>query len=215
MIRAGEVGEIHKASGDWVFTDIGFSSSKPTCGFLAAGEEACAVHFSELVARMTKLARKSGPTLNLLIEAPLSVAFTSAGNPTHRSIEKRAGESRCWYFGLGCGVMVASLYLIKSIADHCPLREIRLFEGFASFKRREHRRTHTDEVRNFHQIVWEPQKYMQSIVAPNALWADQHDNVISAFKVAGMDFGVPPVIVLYELRDPQAINSSSPNNRAT
>jgi hypothetical protein len=43
-------------------------------------------------------------------------------------------------------------------------------------------------------VVWNPREHADAITAPERLKRDRTDLICSAFKVAGMDFGVPPVI---------------------
>lgn len=134
--------------------------------------------------------------LNLLIEAPLSVAFNAAGNPTGRSIERRNRQIRYWYLGLGCGVLVAATYLLRAIYDTRPDREIRLFEGLASFKPRGIRSSHSDDVCNLRKIIWEGASKLGCVIPPEKLAVSQEDDLLPAFLVAGMNFGVPPVVAL-------------------
>lgn len=135
-LRAGSVAEVIRTSGEWLFVDIGFARDKATCGLLLHDSPAQAVTFAQLQRRVLELASLEGSPLNLVIEAPLSVAFTKDGNPTGRSMEKQDVRTRYWYVGLGCTVLVAATYLVKAIADSKPKRSIRLFEGFVSFKGR-------------------------------------------------------------------------------
>ena len=133
MIRAGTPEEIAPGSGEWLFVDAGFSSSGRSCGVLGADNAAASITFSEARSRLVSAGSiKAGP-LNLLIEAPLSVAFNSRGNPTRRSIERLGSQHRYWYEGLGCLVMTSAPYLLRGLCDSRPDREVRLFEGFVSF----------------------------------------------------------------------------------
>jgi len=84
--------------------------------------------------------QQKGP-INLLIEAPLSVTFvdentTNNSNPVGRSFEKCDNLTRYWYSGAGCTTMVAAMYLIHEIQLKVESGvEIRLFEGFVTYKR--------------------------------------------------------------------------------
>ena len=132
-------------------------------------------------------------SINVVLEAPLSAAFDANGNPVGRSVEKRDGQSRYWYAGLGCSVLVAATYLLRSIHDQSPVREIRLFEGLVSFKPKGLPSSHSKDVGALRDVAW---NHPRKIVAPTELTLNQGDSIVSAFKVAGMDFGVPPVIVV-------------------
>jgi hypothetical protein len=93
MIQAGAVTDIRPESGEWLFVDVGFSSAGKTCGVLSGTNAPECVTFGELSKRVVAAGAQAGPPLNLLIEAPLSVAFNARGNPTGRTIE-RLGSTR-------------------------------------------------------------------------------------------------------------------------
>jgi hypothetical protein len=46
------------------------------------------------------------------------------------------------------------------------------------------------------EVVWHPEAHPTAIVAPDRLALERTHSLSSAFKVAGMDFGVPPVVVV-------------------
>jgi hypothetical protein len=146
MIRAGTIQEANSRSGQWAFVDVGFAAkAKSSC--LLVGEGRPRLHtFSEIGAELSSLAAHSSDPLNLVLEAPLSVAFTQAGNPTGRTVEKRGNKTRYWYVGLGSSVLLAAAYLLRRLHDGPRRREIRLFEGFVSFKETDGRSSHSDDV---------------------------------------------------------------------
>ena len=109
---------------------------------------------------------------------------------------KRGGQSRYWYVGLGCSVLVTATYLLRSIVELPPSREIRLFEGLVSFKTKGLPSSHTDDVMALREVAWTLDTARGRIVGPDALAMRPRDRVISAFRVAAMDFGVPPIIVV-------------------
>jgi len=192
-IRAGRVEEAIHSSGEWAFIDPGFSRNAKSCGFLVEDGHPVPLTFADLQARLIALASVDGHPLNLVLEAPLSVAFGPLGNPVGRSIELRGSQSRYWYVGLGCGVLVAATYLLRALTDAQPRREIRLFEGLVSFKPKCVRSSHLKDVLLLRRIVWGEQGFGQ-IVAPEALASAPDHLLVSAFRVAGMNYGVPPVI---------------------
>lgn len=196
MIRAGLPAEAHRNSGEWVFIDLGFAKSAKSCGLLVGDGIPTEISFSQLRAEVTTIALSNQTPLNLLIEAPLSVAFTATGNPTGRSFEKRGTQTRYWYVGLGCSVLVAATYLLRAVYDLHPGREIRLFEGLASFKPKGVRSSHSRDVIGLRRVIWEGASCSGCIISAEELPAAQGDRLFSAFLVAGMDFGVPPVVVL-------------------
>jgi len=192
MIFAGNLSQANLASGDWVFVDIGFASAAKSCGFLVGSDQPEDITFSELKAKLLEIVRASKNPLNLLIEAPLSVSFNDSGNPTGRSVEKRGADTRYWYVSPGCSVLVAATYLLRSIQDTKPKRDIRLFEGLASFKPKGVKTKGSEDVKVLRGIIEDPSK--GNIVAPRNLWVKPGDVLYSAFRVAGMDFGIPPVV---------------------
>lgn len=195
-MRAGRVSEVRHDSGEWLFVDLGFARKTASCGLLHGNGPAEALTFAaarERVVRATSMA--AGP-LNVLLEAPLSVAFSKDGNPTGRSIEKRAEGTRYWYAGLGCGVLVAATYLLRAVASGEVKREVRLFEGFVSFKPKGSRSSHTDDVCRLRDVVWRPERYPGAITPPDQLALRPSDVVSSAFAVIGLDTGVPPVVTV-------------------
>jgi hypothetical protein len=195
-MRAGRPEEIRADSGTWVIIDIGFSNSARSCGLLLEDGSPVEMQFGEAVDEISKylLSVAEGP-VNLLIEAPLSVAFDLRGNPKGRSVERQNGSTRYWYVGLGCGVMVAAMYLIKALMKAQPNADVRLFEGFVSYKQAGKKRTHCDDIALLREVVNNPDRYSDAIVAGDSLKIDPTDTLNSAFLVAGVDLGIPPIIM--------------------
>ena len=191
-ITAGTVPQINWSSGLWVFLDIGFANKAKSCGLLIHDEEPKLKQFAEARSDIAELTKQHHGPINLVIEAPLSVSFDEYGNPKGRSIEKRGSKTRYWYNGLGCAVMVGALYLVKSLAEAQSKNIIRLFEGFVSYK--ESNSNHLRDVCLLRQVIKNPDFFEESIVAPEKLKLDKSDQLESAFKVASIDAGVPPVI---------------------
>lgn len=197
LMRSATVEEVCRESGDWVFVDIGFAqSSRKSCGLALNADEPIDMCFSDLVAAVGRIAVSHEDPVNLLIEAPLSVAFDSRNNPKGRTIEKRMAATRYWYVGLGCSVLLATTYLIRSLYEAELSREIRLVEGFASFKQHGKKSSHTDDVRRLREVAWSKFTPSGRIVMPEELASHPGDRLQSAFAVAGMDLGVPPVVLL-------------------
>ena len=203
-IRAATTEEVTRSSGHWVFIDLGFAKDAKSCGLLVDDGDARTMTFSRLGAEIAAICSIGTGPINLLIEAPLSVAFGATGNPIGRSIELRDGQSRYWYVGLGCAVLVAATYLLRSIFE-LPLtgREIRLVEGLVSFKPRGVRSSHTADVEALRSVVWQQPGATGLVVAASELAMNPTDRLMSAFTVSGMDFGVPPVVIA---------NSSTPSD---
>lgn len=181
--------------GDWAFVDLGFSSNSKSCGLLLNDQPATSLKFSTLTEVLCEEARKSGPPLYLVLEAPLSVAFNQEGNPTGRSIEKRGSQTRYWYVGLGCSVLVAATYLLRSLVNAAPQRDVHLVEDLVSFKPKGQASSHEQDVMALKRVICEPSLKTGTVVPPGALVQNPQHTLVSAFAIAGMDFGVPPVIV--------------------
>jgi len=194
-MRAGLVGEIHPASGDWAFVDVGFAREGKTGGLLLNDGDPCNLSFAELRRELLGLASANGRPLNLVLEAPLSGAFTQAGNPAGRSMEREGRDHRYWYAGLGCQVTVAAAYLLRGIVEERSEREVRLFEAFVSFKVKGQRSSHAQDVLAMRSVVWNQPGHKGRVIQPDALLGPHAHVVQSAFKVFGFDCGVPPVIV--------------------
>ena len=194
MIQAGQRSQIEWGDGNWVFLDIGFSNQARSCGLLLGDAFAVSLQFGDARRQIMARVKASVSTLNLVIEAPLSVCFDSLGNPKGRRIEKEQSKTRYWYNGVGCAVMVAAMYLIRDI-DQAKLEvPIRLFEGFVSYKDSSMVSNHNADVCLLRNVVRDPTRFSGSIYAPDQLKTDPTDFLCSAFCVAGLDCGVPAVI---------------------
>ena len=203
LIHAGRLEHARPPMGQWVFVDPGFAGEgKKSCGLLLDSGVPTVRTFADLRDQLVALAQAPGPELHLVIEAPLSVAFTARGNPAGRSVELRDRQSRYWYVGLGCSVLTSAMYLLRAITDAVPRREIRLFEGLVSFKPNALRSSHTRDVLLLRRVV-RGDLAVGQIVAPEALAAAPDHVLRSAFAVAGMDYGVPPVVVGNRLDEAQ------------
>jgi hypothetical protein len=92
-------------------------------------------------------------------------------------------------------VLVAATYLIRAATDAPPDRDVRLFEGLVSFKPQGASSSHCDDVLKLRSVVW-GEGAIGRIVPPEALAASADDVLMSAFQVAGMNYGIPPVVVV-------------------
>jgi hypothetical protein len=191
MIYAGSAAEVRWGDGDWIFVDVGFSSGDPTCGLLIREGSAECYTFAEAKEKVIQEGIKT-PVLNLVVEAPLSVCFRS-GNPTRRKLEIEGAQARPWYTGAGCAVMVASMYLLCEL--WATETSIRLFEGFVSHKDKSTKRSnHQQDVELLRSVVMEPFRFQDSIYEADRLKENPADDLVSAFRAAGLDCGGPAVI---------------------
>jgi len=155
-----------------------------------------------------QIRKQKGP-INLIIEAPLSVCFDANHNPKGRTFEKRDSKTRYWYTGLGCAVMTAAMYLIRDIHEamkDLPNVEIRLFEGFVSFK--EGKTDDKKDVRALREKIKNAQQFQGSIYSADELKFDESDELFSAFRVASLDCGIPAVIVAWPIPEDRHQSSS-------
>ena len=197
MIVAGTPEQIKWTNDSWLFLDVGFSAGKPSSGLLIGNGEPACVQFGEARRQIVEYVKGAKTPTNLVIEAPLSVCFNKNGNPVGRLIEKEVVEGRAttryWYAGLGCCVMVAAMYVIRDISAASPTSQVRLFEGFVSYKDRTLKSDHRADVALLREVVKHPKVFAGCIICPNDL-CKPGDEIVSAFKVCGADCGVPPVI---------------------
>jgi hypothetical protein len=202
MMAAGLPQDVCPESGEWLYVDVGFSSKRKSCGVLGDDDAAPEVlTFAEALARLIATAASveaantpNKANLNLLIEAPLSAAFNERRNPTGRTFEQAEGHHRYWYEGGGCLVMTAAMYIIRALHDSKPRRKVRLFEGFLSFKPKGQVSSHRKDVEALRAVVRNRTRPHDMVLAPDQLASNPSDIVVSAFAVAGMNFGVPAVV---------------------
>ena len=198
MIEAGTREQITWGGGNWVFLDVGFSTKKLSSGLAIRDAQPNPMRFADAKRLIVEHVTRANSATSLVIEAPLSVCFNKNGNPTGRRIEKETIEgktkTRYWHAGLGCSVMLAAMYLIRAISEAAPDNRVRLFEGFVSYKDRADSTDHCGDVELLRQVVMDPTRFADCIVSGDDLRADPADDVVSAFKVCGLDCGVPAVI---------------------
>lgn len=151
-ITAGQVRDIEDVRRnkelleDWIFVDIGFAPKGKSCGVAIGNQKAKEVRFAKLVKMVVEEVGKSCKPLNLLLEAPLSMAFTEDGNPWPRSFESKrkqwnpvprwfkdliTDDFKGWYHQTGPNTTAGAVRLIWKLNRCERQREIRLFEGFA------------------------------------------------------------------------------------
>ncbi len=201
-IVPGTCDAARRESGVWMFVDIGFSRDTTSSCIAIDESEPSDVLYGELGPWIANEVNKDSSPLNLLTEAPLSVAFNVKGCPTGRTIEKRRSATRYWYQGAGAATLLAATHLLRSLNDMSCVqglrsdREIRLFEGFASFKPKGKRASHAADVAKLRRVAW-GETNEGRIVSPQELKVCNGDILRSAFIASGMDFGIPPVVEVY------------------
>lgn len=192
MIKAGNIKDIQWSNGNWLIFDIGFSNNKKSSALLFNNNKPNVYQYNEAVTKVIELIRNHA-TVNLVIEAPLSIAFDRKGNPKGRIVEKKGQRTRYWYFGPGCTVLVATTHFMRKLVDSKLTSNVRLFEGFVSYKEKGNISDHLRDVQLLKKAIMSrnPLKYY---IEPHELKLADNDILESAFKVAKMDFCIPPVI---------------------
>jgi hypothetical protein len=215
MILAGQKSEVCWGEGNWIFLDIGFANNARTCGLAFGYESPRNLTYGEARDAIVALLKSRNGLMNLVIEAPLSVCFDANKNPKGRRIEKHDLQTRYWYVGPGCVVMTAAMYLISDIRElikNSPKIEVRLFEGFVSFKKAG--TDNREDVCKLRERVVNADRYQEKIYNSDQLKCIESDELSSAFRVAGLDCGIPAVIVVEPAPNIQDVQSSSATTNA-
>lgn len=153
------------------------------------------VKYGEMVELVKQVARQdAGSPLNLVLEAPLSVTFNKDGNPVGRKCDFKDGELRGWYIYAAPSMILAAGYLLRELADCGIQRDVRLYEGFVSFKKSNSKTKHIEDAKALKGAVWKLTQH--KIFDSVGIKRCRSDNLESAFKIMGMDFGIPPIIRL-------------------
>jgi len=188
MIEAGRISDLKWTDDNWIFVDIGFSGKKKSCGVIFGGEQAECLTFGNAQRKIAQFV-SAKTSVNLVIEAPLSVCFSRNGDPEGRDLEKLKGATRYWYCGLGCVVMTAAIYLVRAVALSNPTARIRLFEGFVSYKKKGAYSDHRADVERLREAVRNSD--VASFRAPKALNGGE---LRSALAIAGIECDCPAII---------------------
>ncbi len=191
-LQAGSKSELLVTTHPWVILDIGFSQNK-SCGLILGSCEPICLNFGETCRAVADWINHQNSPINLMIEAPLSMAFDLKDNPVPRKVEKLGSITRPWYSGPGATVLVAAIHLIAYLRDRCPDASIVLFEGFVSFKPREGKSDHR----------WDANRLSESVRSgPSAsveFW-DEADlradgtTLMSVFVPCGFNPGIPAIV---------------------
>ena len=151
--------------------------------------------FGGLVNLLGKEIREENPqVLNLVIEAPLSIAFQENGNPTIRTCDRLPGKSqpRPYYTNAGATTFIAALMLFRELRLTQILRPVQLFEGFLSFKSSSGGSDHVEDVLRIKDAIWTGTNC--DIFGPTNLAQDPDHRIESAaFPFLDINL-IPPVI---------------------
>ena len=197
--KAGRYEDIDIEKGLWIILDIG-ASRQETCGLKISNAEAKSLSYSGATKAILSAIRASNDdTINLVIEAPLSMAYDKDGNPKGRRPEKRGSDNRYWYIGAGAVVALSTLPLIKIIASKFAdePRTIQLFEAFVTFKSGAipNIDPHVYDVEMIYETLKNKESQPDSFIAPDKLKFESSDQIMSALLLLGLGSGVPLLIV--------------------
>lgn len=186
-IIAGECGDIKWGSGDWIIVDMGFANTKKSCGAAIGSTKAQRFWFGDLVKKVIEEAQKNThEELNLLLEAPLSMAFDHQKNPMRRSFEDL---DHAWYRNSGAAMMLAAIRLIDRLDSTDRKREVRLFEAYAPLKDADHARV----AAALREVV--KQRIQERFVKPSDI-APEAKCLLPAYRLTNEDGKIPPVVLL-------------------
>ena len=113
---------------------MGVSGSSKSCGVALAvpGEEleAEAYHYGNAAATVADFLKKHRGGV-VILEAPLSAAFNTKGNPRPRGDFEDGDRPRWWSFGAGAQMALSALYFCRRLDEFLPKNLlIHLIEGF-------------------------------------------------------------------------------------
>lgn len=90
-------------------------------------------------------------------------------------------------------MLVAATYFVRAMSLSAA-REVRLFEGLVYFKEKGVASDHCYDMLQLRDVVW-GKEGVGRLIAPGELAVPDH-TLLSALAVAGMDYGVPPVVAV-------------------
>ena len=210
-IIAGQCDQVCPGSGDWLIVDIGMTMTTRSSGAWHGPGTLCTKTFGKLLAlAIRKVEERCDTPLNLLIEAPLSVARQEDGAPAARSFEKRGSEHRYWHEDGGATTLLAAQFLLHKLYEcQTRKREVRLFEGFVSFKNestesspatshedteeRPPRNSHERDVLKLKRAVWIGDN--AKVSDPRNCLLDPGDRIESPFPFLERNL-IPPLIFI-------------------
>ena len=115
--------------------DMGFSGKSASCGYAyrAAGDQQTRSEiktFADCLQAVAEQISRAGDLL-LVIEAPLSAAFDSKGNPQSRGTFESSPKPRWWSLGPGAAMSLAAMHFLKRLASpFSASRKCYLVEGY-------------------------------------------------------------------------------------
>ena len=197
-IIAGRVDQINEHSRHWLIVDMGMSPTARSCGVWHDPCTLDAVNFGKLVAlAIEKVGSRSQPPLNLLIEAPLSVALRQDHGPAHRVCNTWEGENRFWHYNAGATALLAAQMFLRTLYKCLTRRRaVRFFEGHVSYKCGENKcpQGHKDDAWALKKASWN-EKFGQRFGPHNLNNEDSDLRIESPFPFFRKDL-IRPVICI-------------------
>ena len=203
-IIAGQFDQINEHSGDWLIVDIGISPTTRSCGVWHGPDTLDAINFGKLVAlAIEKVERRGQPPLNLLIEAPLSIALRTDNGAALRLCDTWEGKKRFWHYQAGATTLLAAQMFLRALYE-CQTRQrkVRLFEGHVSFKvgGSTGAQGHKDDAWALREAVWN-EKNGQRFEPHKLIKEESKLRIESPFPFFKKDL-IPPVIRIVPVVNP-------------
>jgi hypothetical protein len=222
-------------SAPWFVIDMGFSARNRTCGIWMNGGaipdggssagESTAKQIEEQLpnkqygmlapAVLTALGASAPEAINIMIEAPLSMAFTPpshgvrSGNPVARFADylpsdlpdRQSPQARPWYIQPAAGLILPSVRLLIHLAAQLPGKTLYIFEGFVSFKNKRRPSDHKGDVEALWNAIPEEPKTLEELAGPvvcrkTAVAESALPLHIDATEgnQSGSEAGIPPIL---------------------
>ena len=84
---------------------------------------------------------------------------------------------------------------MNKLYDSHPTGDVRLFEGFVSYKSKDTRSNHLKDVELLREAIKGAHTRLHRVIRPEEIKSAPDDNIRSAFEVMNLaDIGIPPII---------------------
>ncbi|MEM6914648.1 MAG: hypothetical protein AAF511_11805 [Pseudomonadota bacterium] len=181
-----------RSADDWITIDLGFAGRqsngkvrRSTGLRIPEYQTAKNVTYGEAIAEVLRTLRSAVKPINLMLEAPLSIAFDKKGNPAPRRFEQRDKSARYWYLQGGAVTLIAAAQLIARL-ERAEGPEVRLFEAFLTFKTQS--QDHKDDADRMLDAALN-----ENPLENHEMRQHPQDQLESSTARFGMNFGIPPV----------------------
>ncbi len=192
-IKAGDAYKFSRDPDEWIFVDLGFSGRRSngtvqkSTGLKLPGEDSRNCTWSEAIDRTKSCLANIDKSIYMMLEAPLSVAFSKEGHPVPRVFEKNGTAVRYWYMQSGAVVLISAFYFLQHLRTTTK-HTVNLYESFISFKKG--RTEHYADCDAMKKAILNNQKPITEFTQK------PEDTLECITKSTGWDFGVPPVFCI-------------------